>query len=76
MTTDDFVSRVGELVAGSRSQEALDFAAQVGPTLGDILTIEQLDFIGGMLEMAIMRVKALEALDEQAARTASHPDQG
>jgi len=54
MTADEYVNRVGELVAAGRGPEALDLAVRVEPTLSPPLSAQESNEVGGLLECAAM----------------------
>jgi hypothetical protein len=70
MTPEDYLERLGQLIDAGRDQESLDFAARYQPTVRPPLNAEQLDYVGGMLEMSAMAVAMIEAQARQATRTA------
>jgi hypothetical protein len=54
MSPDDFIDQVGRLIETGHDQEALDFAARVGPAVKPALSFDQLDRVSGLLEGAAM----------------------
>lgn len=61
MSPDQYIEQLERLVAEGKDREALDFAARGEPAVRPPLSIEQIDHVGGMLEMVAMAVAMAEA---------------
>lgn len=68
MTPEQYVARIGQLVASRRDQEALDLSIRFGPGVHSRLSDEQYDLVSGMLESAAMALGM-----QQAARRPGQP---
>lgn len=67
MTPEEYIERLEHLVTEVRDQDALDFATGFQPAVQASLTVEQLDYIGGMLEGSAMAVAMLKAEAREGA---------
>jgi hypothetical protein len=61
MTPEHYVKQVTHLLEAGEDQAALDFAAQMEPTVQPRLSAEQVDLVGGLLEGAILAVQLAQA---------------
>jgi hypothetical protein len=75
MTPEQYIDRIGELVASRRDREALDLSVRVGPGVHSRLTDEEYDLVSGMLESAAMVLGMQDAAGQpsQPSPTGSSP---
>jgi hypothetical protein len=69
MTPEQHLEHLRLLMAERREPEALDFAARAEPTVRPPLSLEQIDYVGGLLEAASMTV----TMAEDASKRPSSP---
>ncbi len=70
MTADEYIDRISELASSGQDSEALEFARRVEPTLDPPLSVEQIDRVGGLLEMSAMMVTMEDWERRHAEKTA------
>ncbi len=61
MTPEQYLDQLGELMAAGRDRDALAFAKEMKASLDRRLSLEQIDFVGGLLEGAAMAVAMEDA---------------
>ncbi len=68
MTPDEYVDRLGALVAAGRDEEALELAARFDPGMRPHLSPQQIDIVSGMMESAEMAVHVARAVQARQDR--------
>ena len=78
MTPEQYVDRIGMLVASRRDRGALDLSIRVGPSVHSRLTDEEYGLVSGMLESASMALGMQDAASRpsQPSPTGSSPGRG
>lgn len=71
MTPAQYVDYLAHLMAERREAEALDLARSMHPVVQSRLSLEQLDFVGSLLEAAAMTVK-IDELEADELNAAAH----
>jgi hypothetical protein len=61
MEPEQYIDRLGEMIASGRDREALAYAKEVRPSVAPRLTPEQIELAGGLLEGAAMLVAMEDA---------------
>jgi hypothetical protein len=68
MTPEQYLAHLRHLMAERREAEALDFAARADRTIRPPLNLEEMDYVGGLLEAASMTVTVAEDASERLRR--------